>query len=83
MAGLTTLEELGSKLKGLEEIRRLARAELTALEVHKQRVSDLERDRDALLKSWAELVPEDLDGLTGDQRNKVYRMLRLEVTPAE
>jgi hypothetical protein len=25
-------------------------------------------------------VPEDLDGLTGDQRNKVYRMLGLAVT---
>ena len=26
-------------------------------------------------------MPDGLDGLTGDQRNKVYRMLRLEVTP--
>ena len=35
----------------------------------------------ALLESWAGAVPEALDQLTGRERNKVYRMLRLEVTP--
>ena len=44
-------------------------------------MKELERDRDALLESWAGMVPEALDSLTGDERNKVYRMLRLEVTP--
>ncbi len=79
--GLMTLEELGSKLKGLEETRRLAQAELAALQAREKRVEKLERDRDALLESWAGAVPEALDGLTGQGRNKVYRMLRLEVTP--
>ncbi len=27
-------------------------------------------------------MPEDLDALTPEEKNKVYRMLRLEVTPA-
>jgi hypothetical protein len=27
--------------------------------------------------------PEGLDDLTGEDRNKVYRMLRLEVTPSD
>jgi hypothetical protein len=36
---------------------------------------------DALLESWAGAVPEALNQLTGRERNKVYRMLRLEVTP--
>jgi hypothetical protein len=34
-----------------------------------------------LLKSWAGAVPEALDELTSQERNKIYRMLRLEVTP--
>jgi hypothetical protein len=52
------------------------------LKVAQERAENLERERDALLESMAAKVPEDLDGLTGDQRNKVYRMLRLSVTPA-
>jgi hypothetical protein len=80
-AGHMTLEELGSKIKGLEETRRLAQAELESLEAREERVKALEKDRDALVESWSETIPEDLDRLTGDERNKVYRMLRLEVTP--
>jgi site-specific DNA recombinase len=80
-AGLMTLEELGSRLRGLEEVRKTARAELRALEAYEERVSALERDRDALLESWVSMAPEALDKLTGEERNKVYRMLRLEVTP--
>jgi hypothetical protein len=81
-AGFMTLEELGSKLEGLEETRRTVRAELAALEARKEHVSELKRDRDALLESWTGTVPEALESLTGEERNKVYRMLRLEVTPA-
>ncbi|MBA2510421.1 MAG: recombinase zinc beta ribbon domain-containing protein [Rubrobacteraceae bacterium] len=80
-AGLMTLGELGSKLESLEETRRLARAELAALQARVARTEELERDRDALLESWANALPEALDGLTGQERNKVYKMLRLEVTP--
>ena len=80
--GLMTLEELGSKLKGLEETRRLTQAELAAVQARKRRVEELERDRDALLDSWVGAVPETLDKLSGEERNKVYRKLRLEVTPS-
>ena len=78
---LMTLEELGSKLEDLEETRRLARAELTTARAREKRAVQLERDRDALLESWAGAVPEALDDLTGQERNKIYRMLRLEVRP--
>lgn len=80
-AGLMTIEELGSKLAGLEEARRHAEGELAALERAQDRVAELERDRDALLASYAEMVPEALDELTGAERNQVYRMLRLQVKP--
>ena len=74
---------MGSKLKGLEETRKLARAELAALKAREERVSELGADRDTLIESWSARVPEYLDGITGNQRNQVYRMLRLKVSPAE
>src|SRR5215203_4057950 len=80
-AGLMTLEELGSKLKDLEGTRKLAQAELTVLEVQEERVEELKKDRDALLESWAGILPEALQDLRGEERNRIYRMLRLEVTP--
>jgi site-specific DNA recombinase len=80
--GLMTLEELGSKLKSLEETRRLAQAELATLEAREERVKKLEKDRDALLESWAGRIPVALEDLAGGERNRVYQMLRLEVTPA-
>jgi site-specific DNA recombinase len=80
-AGLMSLEELGSKLRELDNTRRIAEQELAALKDHRRRVQDLEQDRDALLESMAEMVPEALDSLTGEEKSRVYRMLRLEVTP--
>jgi site-specific DNA recombinase len=80
-AGLMTLEELDSKLAKLEETRRMAEAELAALDAREERVLELEADRDALLVSYAEVVPEALDGLSGEERMRVYEMLRLEVKP--
>ena len=34
---------------------------------------------DALLASYAEVVPDALDGLSGEERSRVYEMLQLEV----
>jgi len=82
-AGLMTLAELGPKLEELESIRRMAEAEIAALADQEKRVEELERDRDDLLLAYAGAVPEDLDLLDGEERNRVYRMLRLEITPRE
>ncbi len=76
------MDELRERLGELEDARRLALTELEALAAHEERVKGLERDRDALLKSYAEAVPGALDGLEPEERNKLYRMLRLEVTPS-
>jgi hypothetical protein len=78
-AGLMTLEELASRLAKLEETRRVAEVELAALDAREKR--ELEADRDALLASYAEVVPEALDGLSGEERMRVYEMLQLEVKP--
>jgi hypothetical protein len=47
------------------------------------RAEQLERDLEALLEQTAGVQPEDLDALAWDQRNEIYRMLRLEITPAD
>jgi hypothetical protein len=56
-------------------------AELAALDAREERVRELEADRDALLASYAEVVPEALEGLSGEERMRVYEMLQLEVRP--
>ena len=81
-AGLMTLEELGAMLRDLEETRRLAQAELGSIGARQERVEALESDRNDLLGFMADTVPEALDALTGNERNKLYRLLRLEVTPS-
>jgi hypothetical protein len=48
---------------------------------YQERAEQLEENRNTLLEAMAEPVPGALDGLTGEERNKVYRILRLEVTP--
>ena len=48
---------------------------------HTEHVEELEQDRDILLESYAEMVPDALENLSGEERNRIYRMLRLEVTP--
>jgi len=80
-AGLMTLEELGSKLAKLDETRRIATAELATLDAREQRAKELEADRDILLDSYAKMVPEALEGLSGEERSRVYEMLQLEVRP--
>ena len=40
-----------------------------------------EADRDALVASYAEEVPEALDELPGEERSRVYRMLQLDIIP--
>jgi site-specific DNA recombinase len=82
-AGLMTLQELGAKLEELENGRRVAERELMALRSHQQRVEELEKDRDALLQSMSETVLGTLEDLTDEEKNRLYQMLRLEVTPSE
>jgi hypothetical protein len=81
-AGLMTLEELGRMLKDLEETRKLAEAELASAAARRDRMETLERDRDELLGYMSPAVPEGLENLTGEERNRLYRMLRLQVTPS-
>ncbi len=81
-AGLMTLDELGSKLTELDLTRELARAKLGRLQGRRERVEELERDRDAVIESYAGMLPGALERLSGEERRRLYGMLRLEVAPA-
>ncbi len=75
--GLITFDELRAKLAAVEDTRQTARRELAALESRIERLRDLERDRDAHLENYAEMIPEALDVLQPEERHRIYKMLRL------
>ena len=77
--GLITLDELKVKLAGLEELRETARWELDALSCRREKIEELERDKEAFLESYLGMVPEALDSLTPEEHHYVYKILRLRV----
>jgi hypothetical protein len=77
--GLLTYEELEEKLAALEETRATAQRELEALRGRRERLEDLKRDRDALLEAYANVTAEALEELSPEERNKLYKMLKLRV----
>ncbi|MDQ3429569.1 MAG: zinc ribbon domain-containing protein [Actinomycetota bacterium] len=80
--GLITFSELRERLAELEDTCEVVRGELDALAGRVERAEQLERDKEALLEQTAGVSPEDLDALSGNERNEIYRMLRLEITPS-
>ena len=77
--GHITFEELGAKLRGLEDERATVEGELENLQLRRSRVEELERDKASLLEDYAGMVSEELGELTGEERHQIYRMLRLRV----
>ncbi len=78
--GIIGHDELREKLSALEEVRSTAKWELAALRSRRERLEELERDKDALLDSYAEMTPAALDALTPEERHRVYGMLGLHAT---
>ncbi len=74
-----TLEDLKTRLAELEELRELAQREMEALRGHEEEIARLERDRDAVLESYAGASEGALDSMTPEQRHDLYRSFRLEV----
>ncbi|MDP9476404.1 MAG: recombinase family protein [Actinomycetota bacterium] len=77
--GIMGRDELRAKLAELQDARETAEEELAASRGRRERIEQMEHDRDAVLKTYAGAVPEALDVLTPEERHQVYRMLRLEV----
>jgi DNA invertase Pin-like site-specific DNA recombinase len=72
-------EEFRAKSAVLQEANEKATINLEAVRSRRARVEDFERDKEALLEYHARLIPEDLDGLTPEQRQTLYRIMRLRV----
>ena len=77
--GIMDREELRAKLVEIQETRETVEEELAASRGRRERIERMERDRDAVLETYAGAVPEILDALTPEERHQVYKMLRLEV----
>jgi septal ring factor EnvC (AmiA/AmiB activator) len=75
--GLMDREELRAKLAGLEERREAVRREMDALAARKERLEELERNKEELLEYYAAMAPESLAELSGEERHRVYQTLRL------
>ena len=80
-SGLMTLDELRARIAEIGGSRAVAEARLAALRRSLRRAGDQEEDGEAVLAVLAKQVPEGLTALTGEERNALYRMLRLEVVP--
>ena len=72
-------EELTAALTELEEIRETAERELEAARARGEALERLERDRDALMESYAGMVSETLEDLAPEERHRIYKLLRLGV----
>ena len=81
--GLITFDELREKLAGLEEGRKVAEGELQALEAKRSRLEQLEQDKETVLEAYAAMAPEGLEALTSEERQRLYKILRLEVLVPE
>jgi hypothetical protein len=76
---LITFEELRERLGELEETRKTAQGELASISLHQQRLEELERDADDLVRQYAAIVPEGLDTLPPEEKHRIYKALRMKV----
>ena len=79
LEGDITTERFRARSATLQEAKQASATNLTAVRSRRSRREDFERDKEALLEYYARLVPEDLDGLTPEQRRALYRMMHLKV----
>jgi hypothetical protein len=66
-----TDEELAAALSELDEIREAAKRELETARARGEALQRLERDRDALMESYAGMVGGALDDLAPEERHRI------------
>jgi len=57
-----------------------AERELAGLRNLQETLEGLERDRDYMLQSLADMAPEALDGLSPKKRHRIYEVMKLKAT---
>ena len=77
--GAINLEDLKTRTAEVEAACPLARTELADAEARSERLRALATDAEAVVALYSRIVPESLDTITPEERNRLYRMLRLGV----
>lgn len=72
-------DRYGSRVAEIKRSRKTIQGELARVRDGAAHLEQLEGDRDALLNHYAKIVPEGLDALGPEERNRIYRMLGLTV----
>jgi hypothetical protein len=78
--GLITSDELRAKLAALQETREISERELAALRGRKERIEQMEHDKDVLLQPYEAVNLDAFNALTPEERHEFYKVLRLKVT---
>ena len=78
--GFITFDELRERLVQLEETRKVADWELSNLQYRRERIAQLEVDKTRLVEDFAGIMPEAVEMVTGQTRQRIYNLLRLKVT---
>ena len=79
---LIDFDELRERLAELNVAREGAQRALTAARHRVDQLARLENNRAALISEYAGAAPEALSALSPEERHRVYRMMRLEVSLA-
>jgi hypothetical protein len=77
--GDITTEQFRVKSAELEEARLAAEGQLEAARSRLARLKDLEQSKEALISHYASLVPQALTELASEEKNRIYKMMRLHV----
>jgi site-specific DNA recombinase len=78
--GVIELDDLRARLAELDETREMVEHELEKLLSCRERIEQLERNKDTLLESYVGMATEALDSLAPEERHQIYKMLQLDVT---
>jgi site-specific DNA recombinase len=79
LGGDITTEQFRAKSAELEEARAAAEGQLEVVRSHLARLKDVERSKEALISHYASLVPQALSGLSSAEKNRIYKMMHLQV----
>ena len=69
----------GKTAVALEETRETAQNELEVLDRRRERLDELERDKETILEYYTRMAPEALESLNPEERQRFYTLLRLRV----
>jgi len=77
--GDITTEQFRAKSAKLEEVRAAAEEQLEAASSRLARLKDIEQSKEKLISHYASLVPQALSELSSEEKNRVYKMMHLQV----